>query len=48
MYDLQRTRIAAVLNSSDRPFADPDAVARMLIELANAYEPVQDKACGLD
>jgi len=48
MYDLQPTRIAAVLNSSDRPFADPDAVARMLIELANAYEPVQDKACGLD
>jgi len=36
---------------SDRPFADPDAAARKLIELANAFEPVQDgrieKANGL-
>ncbi len=26
----------------DRPFAEPDAVARKLVELANAIEPVQD------
>jgi hypothetical protein len=25
-----------------RPFADPEAAARKLIELANAFEPVQD------
>jgi hypothetical protein len=25
-----------------RPFADPDAVARKLVELANAFEPVLD------
>jgi hypothetical protein len=25
-----------------RPFADPDAAARKLLELANAFEPVQD------
>jgi hypothetical protein len=25
----------------DRPFAEPDAVARKLVELANAIEPVQ-------
>jgi hypothetical protein len=25
-----------------RPLADPDAAARTLIELANAFEPVQD------
>ena len=28
--------------AADRPFADPDAAARKLIELANAFEPVQD------
>jgi hypothetical protein len=27
---------------ADRPFADPDAAARKLMELANAVEPVQD------
>jgi hypothetical protein len=27
---------------SDRHFADPDAAARKLMELANAVEPVQD------
>jgi hypothetical protein len=27
---------------TDRPFADPDAAARKLIEIANATEPVQD------
>jgi hypothetical protein len=27
---------------SDRPFADPDAAARKLMELANAFDPVQD------
>ncbi len=27
---------------SDRPFADPDVAARKIIELANAFEPVQD------
>jgi hypothetical protein len=27
---------------SDRPFADPDVAARKLVELANAFEPVQD------
>jgi hypothetical protein len=26
----------------DRPLADPDAAARKLMELANAFEPVQD------
>jgi len=25
-----------------RPLADPDAAARKLMELANAFEPVQD------
>ncbi len=25
-----------------RPFADPDAAARKIIELADAFEPVQD------
>jgi len=25
-----------------RPFADPEAAARKLIELANAFEPIQD------
>ncbi len=25
-----------------RPFADPEAVARKLLELANAFEPIQD------
>jgi hypothetical protein len=25
-----------------RPFADPEVAARKLIELANAFEPVQD------
>ena len=25
-----------------RPFADPDAAARKLLELANAFEPIQD------
>ena len=25
-----------------RPFADPDVAARKLVELANAFEPVQD------
>ena len=27
---------------ADRPFADPDAAARKLLELANAFDPVQD------
>ena len=27
---------------TDRPLADPDAAARKSIELANAFEPVQD------
>jgi hypothetical protein len=27
---------------ADRPFADPEAAARKLLELANAVEPVQD------
>ena len=27
---------------ADRPFADPEAAARKLVELANAFEPVQD------
>ena len=27
---------------SDRPFADPEAAARKLLELAYAVEPVQD------
>jgi len=27
---------------SPRPFADPEAVARKILELANAVEPVQD------
>ena len=27
---------------SDRPFADPDAAARKLVEIANATEAVQD------
>jgi hypothetical protein len=26
-----------------RPFADPDAAARKLVELANAFDPVQDR-----
>jgi hypothetical protein len=26
----------------ERPLADPDAAARKLLELANAFEPVQD------
>jgi hypothetical protein len=25
-----------------RPFADPEAAARKLLELANAFEPIQD------
>jgi hypothetical protein len=28
--------------ASDRPFTDPDAAARKLMEIANAIEPVQD------
>jgi hypothetical protein len=28
--------------SLTRPFADPDAAARKLMKLANAFEPVQD------
>jgi hypothetical protein len=28
--------------STDRPFADPEAAARKLLEIANATEPVQD------
>jgi len=27
---------------TDRPFADPDAAAHKLMELAHAFEPVQD------
>lgn len=27
---------------SDRPFADPGIAARKIVELANAFEPVQD------
>ena len=27
---------------TDRPLTDPDAAARKLIELANAFDPVQD------
>jgi hypothetical protein len=27
---------------TDRPFADPEAAARKLLELANAFEPVPD------
>jgi hypothetical protein len=27
---------------SPRPFADPDAAARKLMKLANAFKPVQD------
>ena len=27
---------------ADRPYADPEAAARKLMELANAFEPVQD------
>ena len=27
---------------NDRPFADPDGAARKLMELAHAFEPVQD------
>ena len=27
---------------AERPFADPDAAARKLMQLANAVEPVQD------
>jgi len=28
--------------ATDRPFADPGAAARKLMELANAFEPIQD------
>jgi hypothetical protein len=27
---------------ADRPFTDPEIAARKLLELANAFEPVQD------
>ena len=27
---------------SDRPLSDPDAAARKLLELSNAFDPVQD------
>jgi hypothetical protein len=27
---------------TDRPFADPEAAARKLLELANIFEPIQD------
>lgn len=27
---------------SDRPFADPEAAARKVLELAHAFEPIQD------
>jgi hypothetical protein len=33
---------------TDRPFADPDAAARKLIELANAFEPVQDGRINIE
>ena len=28
--------------AADRPFANPETAARKLVELANAFEPVQD------
>ena len=28
--------------TSDRPYADPEAAARKLLDIANAIEPVQD------
>ena len=33
---------AVVKFVTDRPFADPEAAARKLLELANAFEPIQD------
>lgn len=27
---------------AERPFADPEVAARRLVELANAFEPIQD------
>lgn len=33
---------------TERPFADPDAAARMLVELANAFEPAQDGRVYID
>ena len=27
---------------ASRPFADPEVAARKIVELANAFEPVQD------
>ena len=33
---------------SDRSFADPDAAARKLMELAHAFEPVQDGRIYID
>ena len=31
-----------------RPFADPDAAARKLLELANAIEPVQNRRIHIE
>lgn len=42
MYDLQPTRIGRMKFVDPRPFADPDAAARKLVELANAFEPLQE------
>ena len=28
--------------AADRPYADPEVAARKLMELANAFEPIQD------
>jgi len=42
MYELQPTRIGRMKFTDPRPFADPEVAARKLVELANAFEPVQD------
>jgi hypothetical protein len=34
--------------NSDRPYGDPDKAARMLVEIANSIEPVQDGRIFID
>jgi hypothetical protein len=34
--------------TTDRPYADPEAAARKVVELAHAFEPVQDGRIYID
>jgi hypothetical protein len=41
-YALEHCYLATMKYVEKRPFVDPEAAARKLVELANAFEPIRD------